>query len=260
MTVKEKLAYAMFIQNRGFRYTEMIRLLFEIQFEGRVIYNSKRDRGYYATNFSNTRWKSGYMWTITTCAIRKNEGGDNLWYPHIDKKRWEKKFTNEINPLDFQTKTTEVISTQEKYPNSEKPLYQRICEEMKFKVGDRVKVLRKAGSKELGWDNSWASPQMDTAIGLEGVISSDPASDMGLYIEFKNNPVTTIGQSLDFYRHYLYPVFVLELLEEAPKFVTVSEITEDYDAKVFKDRIEVGCQTIKAYKFQEIVKAWESLQ
>ena len=48
-----------------------------------------------------------------------------------------------------------------------------------IKVGDRVRVTRKAESYEGGWDNSWAYssipevPGMDAYVGAEGVVAFD---------------------------------------------------------------------------------------
>jgi len=41
---------------------------------------------------------------------------------------------------------------------------------MKFKKGDRVRVLRKAQSQENGWQNSWIS-YMDEAVGKIGRVT-----------------------------------------------------------------------------------------
>lgn len=42
---------------------------------------------------------------------------------------------------------------------------------MKFKVGDQVRVLRKAKSHARGWENSWVS-NMDAAVGKIGRVTS----------------------------------------------------------------------------------------
>ena len=40
-----------------------------------------------------------------------------------------------------------------------------------FKVGAKVRILRKAESREDGWENSWVSP-MNAAIGQIGIVVS----------------------------------------------------------------------------------------
>lgn len=46
---------------------------------------------------------------------------------------------------------------------------------MKFKVGDRVRILRKAKTHAQGWGNSWESECMDATVGKIGrVVSVDP--------------------------------------------------------------------------------------
>ena len=42
---------------------------------------------------------------------------------------------------------------------------------MKFKKGDQVRILRKAKTRERGWENSWVDP-MDAAVGKIGTVFS----------------------------------------------------------------------------------------
>jgi len=42
---------------------------------------------------------------------------------------------------------------------------------MKFKKGDQVRILRKAKTRERGWENSWVDP-MDAAVGKIGTVVS----------------------------------------------------------------------------------------
>ena len=69
-----------------------------------------------------------------------------------------------------------------------------------LKVGDRVKVLRKANNYELGWCNTW-NLNMDKYIGKIYIIK-----------EFFDNSGIVLG---DEYFHF--PFFVLEKVEE-PKY------------------------------------------
>lgn len=46
---------------------------------------------------------------------------------------------------------------------------------MEFKVGDKVRVLRKARTHEKDWQNSWIPKRMDAAVGKIGkVLAVDP--------------------------------------------------------------------------------------
>jgi len=75
---------------------------------------------------------------------------------------------------------------------------------MRFKIGDRVRVLRKAKSNERGWQNSWIDGSMDRAVGRIGVITDiDPALRYDVTVR-----VQGIGMA------WGYPAFVLKL---APK-------------------------------------------
>jgi len=71
-----------------------------------------------------------------------------------------------------------------------------------FKVGDKVKVLRKAKTHELGWGDSWER-EMDEAVGNIGTVK---------YISerLKYNVVVS-GPKVP---HFGYPSFVLELVTE----------------------------------------------
>jgi len=44
-------------------------------------------------------------------------------------------------------------------------------------------------------------------------------------------------------------------LFEVPEAIAVKDISEKYSAEVFADRIKVGCQTISAEKFKELIAA-----
>ena len=44
-------------------------------------------------------------------------------------------------------------------------------------------------------------------------------------------------------------------LFEVPEVIVVKDISKDYNAEVFTDRIKVGCQTISVEKFKELISA-----
>lgn len=74
----------------------------------------------------------------------------------------------------------------------------------KFKVGDKVKVVRKVESFANGWENTW-EVEMDEAIGKVGEISdgdSDAPNTAGFCIQ--------IDDSASWY----FPPEALELVEE----------------------------------------------
>ena len=48
-------------------------------------------------------------------------------------------------------------------------------------------------------------------------------------------------------------------LFEPVKVVHVENISEDYSAKVYADHVKVGCQTISAEKFKELVNAAKTM-
>ena len=93
-----------------------------------------------------------------------------------------------------------------------------------LKVGDRVKVLRKANNYELGWCNTW-NLNMDKYIGKIYIIK-----------EFFDNSGIVLG---DEYFHF--PFFVLEKVEE-PKYQF-----KDKDIVLVRDSDD-GYWFVAAYK------------
>jgi hypothetical protein len=54
---------------------------------------------------------------------------------------------------------------------------------MTFKKGDRVRILRKAWSREKGWGNSWVAEYMDAAVGQIGTVVAVDANRQDVEIE-----------------------------------------------------------------------------
>lgn len=97
-----------------------------------------------------------------------------------------------------------------------------------IEVGDTVKVLRKAKSYEMGWEDSWALAMDETVGELYTVISYDEE-----YKEFR----------LD--NHFQYPFFVLELVKKGKKLQEPIRISTQYQCEFKEDgSITVGCQSL----------------
>jgi len=75
-----------------------------------------------------------------------------------------------------------------------------------IKVGDKVKILRKAKTQEMGWDNAWVEPQNKT-VGKILEVTGD-SDDKGFYL----------GSSI-----YAYPFYVLEKIPHEPEFDLLDE-------------------------------------
>lgn len=131
-------------------------------------------------------------------------------------------------------------------------IYARIQAESTFEVGDLVTVTHKVPQNDLGWQNSWMHG-MDIVLDKPNwhlqIKYIDKAAGITLArVDDHGNPMPDFAPlSMN------YPVHVLKLVSKAPKFNEV-RISEDYTAKVFSDRIEVGCQKISLSKFDELVK------
>lgn len=101
--------------------------------------------------------------------------------------------------------------------------YLLLQENCGIKVGDTVRVLRKAEDYENGWDNEWNNNEMDEAVGKTTTVERIDRNGIGL----KN----------DRFKYLKYPFFVLEklapdwtekLCEEVPAlcYVRDSESTD----------------------------------
>ena len=93
----------------------------------------------------------------------------------------------------------------------EKKSYEKRQAECGLKVGDFVKILRKAKDGENGWDNYWPE-EADTWVGKTGEIIEDGGgAGLKVFLEEEND-------------WWLFPYFVLENVEEK-KFTFYSVFT-----------------------------------
>lgn len=69
-----------------------------------------------------------------------------------------------------------------------------------IKVGDTVKVIRKAQSHEMGWDNNWSS---DRFVGKAGRVVDIRTTGSGVQIDGDCD-------------NFLFPFFCLEKVKSAP--------------------------------------------
>ena len=92
-----------------------------------------------------------------------------------------------------------------------KEAYQVMQKECGIKVGDTVKVLRKAKSHEMGWSASWVAPDMDAMVGKEFVVD-------GIFHEG--------GICRD---KWAFPFFVLEKVKDAPVKSSIEQLIDTLD-------------------------------
>ena len=92
--------------------------------------------------------------------------------------------------------------------------YEKRQRECGLKVGDFVKILRKAKDDENGWDNYWPE-EADTWVGKTGEIIEDGGgAGLKVFLEEEND-------------WWLFPYFVLENVEE--KKLTIYSVFTIYD-------------------------------
>jgi|TARA_R110002110_G_scaffold184875_2_gene391768 hypothetical protein len=119
-----------------------------------------------------------------------------------------------------------------------KDLHDALLEEYKYKMGDTVKVLRKAESYELGWDAIW-SESMDVFVGNVYEISEVNKYGVELYDG-------EVGC-------FTLPLHVIERGD--PPLMEV-EINDEYTAIIQTDgSVKVGCQHISYDVLNSIHKA-----
>jgi hypothetical protein len=97
--------------------------------------------------------------------------------------------------------------------------YKKMQEASGIKVGDKVKVLRKASRFENGWNNSW---KMDDAVGnIYAVVKVE--SDHDIHLSYNDG-------------HFGFPFFVLEKIEDGPRKKNYSDamnkVAQNIDARI----------------------------
>lgn len=116
-------------------------------------------------------------------------------------------------------------------------IQEQIIKELDLKVGDYVKVVSTSPDRHLGWQNSWVH-QMNGYVGKSGKITK--ISHNGVEILFP-----------DGCEKYDYPAHVLVKVE-AP--IPEVKLNDNYTAKIYKNKVEVGCQEFPISKIREILK------
>ena len=87
----------------------------------------------------------------------------------------------------------------------------------------------------------------------EGTTKFDPEYPRLLWDS--DNQLTQTKADEDDYSTVVHSLEEFVALFEVPEAIAIKDISESYNAEVFADRIKVGCQTISAEKFKELVAA-----
>jgi len=117
-------------------------------------------------------------------------------------------------------------------------LQEQIIKDLDLQVGDVVKITHAVPTGNLGWKGGWVS-DMNNTIGKEGIVKSISSTHVSVAVE----GIIT----------HVYPAQVLQFVSRGPKYKEM-QLTRDYNAKVYPDRIEVGCQTITMENFKTLQK------
>lgn len=110
-----------------------------------------------------------------------------------------------------------------------------------IKKGDKVRIIRKAESREDGWQTLW-NPDMDETVGKVGTVSHISANfrECGIDVD-----VPDVGE-------FLYPYFVLEKVEQ--KYVPFNLSKEEDRAKLRGAWIRIKGQP----QFEDLISAMDS--
>lgn len=121
-------------------------------------------------------------------------------------------------------------------------IQEQILESLDLKVGDIVKVTHAVPDYHLGWGAIWNAERMDRVVGKEGVVKA-VSGDKGVRIDFASEGING----------FIFPAQTIEFVKRGPEYKEM-KISKDYDAKVYKDKIVVGCQTISITDFKKLQK------
>jgi hypothetical protein len=144
-------------------------------------------------------------------------------------------FSSEKLAIEFKEKLENKTTTKTEKTMT---IQEQIIKELGLQVGDTVKITHKVPNVNLGWLGGWVS-DMDAAIGKEGIVRNINPNNVTIKVE----GILT----------YAYPAQVLEFVRRGPNYKEM-KISKDYTAKVYKDRIEVGDQTITIEDFRKLEK------
>lgn len=103
----------------------------------------------------------------------------------------------------------------------EQEAYLILQEASGLKIGDTVKILRRANNYEMGWENIWDIPAMSNYIGIESKITDINGNGIVL-----NND-------------YAFPFFVLEKISSAKPKDPIIEFIEKANFRCNEERLIV---------------------
>jgi len=121
-------------------------------------------------------------------------------------------------------------------------IHDQILAELNLKPGDIVKVTHKVPEDNLGWRAGW-NDSMDDYIGQETEVVE--VNKEGFGVRLKSSHTSTLNWN--------FPAQTIEFVRRGPEYKEM-QISKDYSAKVYADKIEVGCQTITIEDFKKLQK------
>jgi hypothetical protein len=107
-----------------------------------------------------------------------------------------------------------------------------------IKVGDTVKVLRKAVCGEMGWSDNW-EPFMDVCVGKT----------------YKVQAICEYGLTVNGYN---FPFFVLEKIPFVETKMSIHDIKGVYhEVTIGESQLKVGCTTFADVTVNNLIERWQ---
>jgi ribosomal protein S17 len=147
-------------------------------------------------------------------------------------------------PFKFPALCLKVVKRASKNDSTDKTLHQVALESMGLEVGDIVKIAHITPSEHGGWCACWTR-SMDSTVDMVGEVKEVKSDYIYVY-------VNGIGS-------WSYPAHCLELIRKGIKRVHM-KLNDEYNAEVFADRVQVGCQTISTDVILEMAKVITELK
>jgi hypothetical protein len=158
-------------------------------------------------------WQGARIGTIATVTSLVGDGFIGVYYPGcFDDGHgcWDgSEIWNAYYAELVQEPQHEGEKDQEEEPMTLQDAYLAMQEASGIKVGDTVRVLRKAEDFEMGWSADWASSYMDKYVGETGVVKECDGGN-GFRVQFPDG------------EDWHFPFFVLEKIKDAPRFITIN--------------------------------------
>lgn len=185
-------------------------------------YNLKESLQY--AYLSSSSFKNGDIIEINNCNLRTYSTKTGRMYDYLGNDE------QDIGIRDFY-----YLVEKEKEVDTAKA-YLVLQNDSGIKVGDKVKVLRKAKSYEMGWSQTW-DREMDLCVGKEYIVKN----------------VNSFGISIN---GLYFPFFVLEKRENVIHFKVMDKLKVEHNCLITENVLTMGCTSFDQNSVDMIIEKW----